>query len=80
MSDVKDPTRGWSKQTVKSYVRDAIKAHRAAWDLVPSMRVAIISMKYAFVVSNLGTESIATLKLQNLWLDMLEAANLLGEM
>jgi hypothetical protein len=74
-----DPTRGWSKQTVKGYVRDAIKENRAAWDLVPSLRTAIISKKYTSVVSNQGVDMISTLKLQNLWLDMLEAANLLGE-
>jgi len=75
----KDATRGWDKQTVKSYVRDAIKENRAAWDLVPSLRTAIIAKKYTSIVSNQGVDMISTLKLGNLWLDMLEAANLLGE-
>ena len=76
---MKDTTRGWDKQTVKSYVRDAIKENRAAWDLVPSLRTAIIAWEYTSIVSNQGVDMISTQKLSNLWLDMLEAADLLGE-
>jgi hypothetical protein len=71
--------RGWDKAQVRSYVRDAIADHRAAWDLVPSLRQAIIAQKYAVIVSGQAIEMIATEKLTNLWTDMLEAAGLLGE-
>jgi hypothetical protein len=74
-----DITRGWDKQAVRGYVRDAIKQNRAAWDLVPSLRVAIIAQRYTSIVSNQAVETIETIKLGNLWTDMLEAADLLGE-
>jgi hypothetical protein len=77
-TDNQDPPRGWSLRQVRDYVRDAIKADRAAWDLVPSLRVAIIARKYAEVVSGQASETIATAKLSVLWTDMLEAAGLLG--
>jgi hypothetical protein len=70
-------THGWQWDSVTRFVKAAIEANKAAWDLVPSMRAAIIALKYAEIVSGQERETIPSIYLTNLWRDMLEASNLL---
>jgi hypothetical protein len=77
---VRGAARSWDRQQVRSFVASVIRGNRAAWDLVPSLRTAIVAQAYASVVSGQAGETFATAKkLANLWTDMLEAAGLLGE-
>lgn len=76
MKKANDTERGWDRAQVRSFVRDAIKMNQAAWDLVPTMRTAIIAQKYAFIVSGQVVDTIATAKLTTLWTDMLKCAGL----
>lgn len=67
-----------ARQVAKAHgwVKEAIKANKAAWDLVPSLRTAMIAQKYAEVVSGQAMETVRSEWLTTLWQDMLELAGL----
>ncbi len=69
--------RGWSVRWVQARVRDAIRRNRAAWNLVPSLRDAIIAREYASIAAGLDKDLVSSLHLATLWTDFLEAADLL---
>ncbi len=68
----------WTKQCAKTYALNAMKAHRGAFDLVPSLRVAIIAQAFVVVVLGQDKAEQRTADLEALWLNMLEAAGLEG--
>ncbi len=62
--------RGWDERQVKAMVTDAIEANKAAWELVPTLRTAILAQKFVMVVTGLDRESVPTAYLDTLWSDM----------
>lgn len=73
-----DKTRGWDAWQVKTFVQDAISQHRAVWDVVPTIRRAIIAQKFTTIVTGQDRGEIPTVYLDNLWADMCVVARTLG--
>ncbi len=71
-------TRGWDERQVKEFVFQAIKHHKAAWDVVPSLRRAIVAEAFAVIVTGQDRESIPTIYIENLWSDMQDQARKWG--
>lgn len=58
------------------FSRDAIKANKALWDVVPGARAGIIAHAFAGVVCGQHAETLKTDAVTELWRDMLNAAGL----
>ena len=71
-------TRGWDAKHVKAFVKDAISFHKAAWDVVPSLRRAILAERFADIIRHQDRDQIPAAYLDNLWIDMCECAKQYG--
>lgn len=70
--------RGWDLVQVKTFVNEAINAHREAWTVVPSVRRAIIAERFSDILRGQSVETLSTAKIEQLWQDMFELARKLG--
>lgn len=62
--------REWDEAQVKAFVLEAVTKHRPMFDLVPSLRRAVIAEQFTVIVTSLASDSIPVGALKQLWEDM----------